>query len=65
MNAVRSVGRAAGAVGVAGALVLVAAPASAEGTATPRLTRIICGGPFLPECGSYRDNVLVGAEEIR
>jgi sortase (surface protein transpeptidase) len=28
----------------------------------PRLTLITCGGPFLPEFGSYRDNVVVVAE---
>ncbi len=28
----------------------------------PRLTLITCGGPFLPESGSYRDNVVVVAE---
>jgi hypothetical protein len=28
----------------------------------PRLTLITCGGPFLPEYGSYRDNVVVVAE---
>jgi sortase (surface protein transpeptidase) len=30
----------------------------------PRLTLITCGGPFLPEYGSYRDNVVVVAEPI-
>jgi sortase (surface protein transpeptidase) len=30
----------------------------------PRLTLITCGGPFLPEFGSYRDNVVVVAEPI-
>jgi len=28
----------------------------------PRLTLITCGGPFLPEFASYRDNVVVVAE---
>ena len=28
----------------------------------PRLTLITCGGPFLPEIGGYRDNVVVVAE---
>ena len=28
----------------------------------PRLTLITCGGPFLPEFRSYRDNVVVVAE---
>jgi sortase (surface protein transpeptidase) len=28
----------------------------------PRLTLITCGGPFLPEFSSYRDNVVVVAE---
>jgi sortase (surface protein transpeptidase) len=31
----------------------------------PRLTLITCGGPFLPELGSYRDNVVVVAEPVR
>jgi sortase (surface protein transpeptidase) len=31
----------------------------------PRLTLITCGGPFLPEFGSYRDNVVVVAEPVR
>jgi len=30
----------------------------------PRLTLITCGGPFLPEIGSYRDNVVVVAEPL-
>jgi LPXTG-site transpeptidase (sortase) family protein len=30
----------------------------------PRLTLITCGGPFLPEFQSYRDNVVVVAEPI-
>lgn len=30
----------------------------------PRLTLITCGGPFLPELGSYRDNVVVIAEPL-
>jgi sortase (surface protein transpeptidase) len=30
----------------------------------PRLTLITCGGPFLPEFGSYRDNVVVVAEPL-
>ncbi|MGY1801666.1 sortase domain-bontaining protein [Blastococcus sp. SYSU D00922] len=30
-----------------------------------RLTLITCGGPFLPEFGSYRDNVVVVAEPVR
>jgi hypothetical protein len=30
----------------------------------PRLTLITCGGPFLPEYGSYRDNVVVVAEPV-
>ena len=34
-------------------------------TGTPRLTLITCGGPFLPEFGSYRDNVVVVAERVR
>ena len=29
----------------------------------PRLTIVTCGGPFLPEIGSYRDNVVVVAEQ--
>ena len=29
-----------------------------------RLTLITCGGPFLPEFGSYRDNVVVVAEPL-
>ncbi|MGY1673408.1 class F sortase [Geodermatophilus sp. SYSU D00710] len=28
----------------------------------PRLTLVTCGGPFLPEIGAYRDNVVVVAE---
>jgi hypothetical protein len=28
----------------------------------PRLTLVTCGGPFLPEVGGYRDNVVVVAE---
>ena len=28
----------------------------------PRLTLLTCGGPFLPEVGGYRDNVVVVAE---
>jgi hypothetical protein len=28
----------------------------------PRLTLLTCGGPFLAEYGSYRDNVVVVAE---
>lgn len=31
----------------------------------PRLTLITCGGPFLPEFASYRDNVVVVAEPVR
>jgi sortase (surface protein transpeptidase) len=31
----------------------------------PRLTLITCGGPFLEEFGSYRDNVVVVAEPLR
>lgn len=31
----------------------------------PRLTLITCGGPFLPEYRSYRDNVVVVAEPVR
>jgi sortase (surface protein transpeptidase) len=31
----------------------------------PRLTLVTCGGPFLPEFGSYRDNVVVVAEPVR
>ena len=31
----------------------------------PRLTLITCGGPFLPEYRSYRDNVVVVAEQVR
>ena len=31
----------------------------------PRLTLITCGGPFLPEYLSYRDNVVVVAEPLR
>jgi sortase (surface protein transpeptidase) len=31
----------------------------------PRLTLITCGGPFLPEFSSYRDNVVVVAEPVR
>jgi len=30
----------------------------------PRLTMITCGGPFLPEYRSYRDNVVVVAEPV-
>ena len=30
----------------------------------PRLTVITCGGPFLPEVGGYRDNVVVVAEAL-
>jgi hypothetical protein len=30
----------------------------------PRLVLVTCGGPFLPEYGSYRDNVVVVAEQI-
>ena len=30
----------------------------------PRLTLITCGGPFLPEFGTYRDNVVVVAEQL-
>ena len=32
---------------------------------TPRLVLITCGGPFLPELRSYRDNVVVVAEPLR
>ena len=31
----------------------------------PRLTVVTCGGPFLPEVGGYRDNVVVVAEPVR
>jgi hypothetical protein len=31
----------------------------------PRLTLITCGGPFLAEFGSYRDNVVVVTESLR
>jgi hypothetical protein len=31
----------------------------------PRLTLLTCGGPFLPESGGYRDNVVVVAELLR
>jgi hypothetical protein len=34
-------------------------------TGPPRLTLITCGGPFLPEYASYRDNVVVVAEPVR
>ncbi|WP_029430177.1 class F sortase [Blastococcus sp. URHD0036] len=30
----------------------------------PRLVLVTCGGPFLPEYGSYRDNVVVVAEPL-
>jgi Sortase domain len=30
----------------------------------PRLTLVTCGGPFLPEVGRYRDNVVVVAEPV-
>ncbi len=30
----------------------------------PRLTLVTCGGPFLPEYRSYRDNVVVVAEPV-
>ncbi len=30
----------------------------------PRLTLLTCGGPFLPEFGSYRDNLVVVAEPV-
>jgi sortase (surface protein transpeptidase) len=33
-------------------------------TGPPRLTLITCGGPFLPEYRSYRDNVVVVAEPV-
>jgi sortase (surface protein transpeptidase) len=33
-------------------------------TGPPRLTLITCGGPFLPEFRSYRDNVVVVAEAV-
>lgn len=33
-------------------------------TGEPRLTLITCGGPFLPEFRSYRDNVVVVAEPV-
>ncbi len=33
-------------------------------TGPPRLTLITCGGPFLPEYRSYRDNVVVIAEPV-
>ena len=31
----------------------------------PRLILLTCGGPFLPEVGGYRDNVVVVAEPLR
>jgi hypothetical protein len=31
----------------------------------PRLTLMTCGGPFLPQLGSYRDNVVVVAVPLR
>ncbi len=31
----------------------------------PRLTLVTCGGPFLPDVGGYRDNVVVVAEPAR
>jgi hypothetical protein len=34
-------------------------------TGPPRLTLITCGGPFLPVYRSYRDNVVVVAEQVR
>ena len=37
---------------------------SSPATGPPRLTLITCGGPFLPEFGSYRDNVVVVAEPL-
>lgn len=33
-------------------------------TGPPRLVLVTCGGPFLPEVGSYRDNVVVVAEPL-
>jgi hypothetical protein len=33
-------------------------------TGPPRLTLVTCGGPFLPEMRSYRDNVVVAAEQV-
>jgi hypothetical protein len=30
----------------------------------PRLTLVTCGGPFLPDVGGYRDNVVVVAEPL-
>ena len=35
---------------------------SSAATGAPRLVLVTCGGPFLPEYGSYRDNVVVVAE---
>ncbi|WP_369255975.1 class F sortase [Geodermatophilus amargosae] len=34
-------------------------------TGPPRLTLVTCGGPFLPDVGGYRDNVVVVAEPAR
>ena len=33
-------------------------------TGPPRLTLVTCGGPFLPDVGGYRDNVVVVAEPL-
>ncbi len=34
-------------------------------TGRPRLVLVTCGGPFLPDVGGYRDNVVVVAEPVR
>jgi hypothetical protein len=52
VNSIRTLAPATGAVGVAGTLT----------DPRQRLTPITCGGPFLPEDGSYRDNLVVAAD---
>ena len=67
MGTLRIRGNAAGAAAVVGGLELITKQVlSVERIfardGAPRLTLITCGGPFLPEYRSYRDNVVVVAE---
>ena len=44
--------------------VAAAGPSCSAATGPPRLALVTCGGPFLPELRSYRDNVVVVAEPV-
>ena len=49
---------------MASAVPMILAGGTVATVRPPRLTLITCGGPFLPEYRSYRDNVVVVAEPV-